>query len=223
MRPLRAWLARFTGLFHQEQHDRELAVELETHLQMHVDDNLRAGMRPEEARRRALIKLGGLEQTKEQYRDRRGFHGFEILVQDVWFGLRMLRKNPGFTAVAVITLALGIGANTAIFSVVNAFLFQRLPYAQAERLVFLNQQYRRAGQAISYPNYIDWQAQNTVFERMGAIQPGTFVLTIGGEAHLIAGSHISEGFLPTLNVEPILGRRILPSDDQPGAHSSSSA
>ena len=217
MRLTRAWLARFAGLFHQEQRDRELVAELETHLQMHVDDNLRAGMGPEEARRRALIKLGGLEQTKEQYRDRRGFHGFEMLVQDVWFGLRMLRKNPGFTAVAVVTLALGIGANTAIFSVVNAFLLQPLPYPQAERLVFLNQQYRGESESISYPNYLDWQAQNTVFERMGAIQPGSFVLTMGGEAHLISGSRISEAFLPTLKVDPILGRRMLLTDDQPGS------
>src|ERR1700719_5294381 len=125
MRRLRAWLVRLGGLFNKEIRDHELSAEMESHLQLHIDDNLRAGMSAEEARRQALLKLGGIEQTKEAFRDRRGLPVLETFLQDLRFAARMLRKNPGVTTVVVLTLALGVGANTAVFGLVNGLLLQR--------------------------------------------------------------------------------------------------
>src|SRR6266568_6246834 len=104
MRRLRAWCARLAGLFGTGRRERELADELESHLQMHVEDNLRAGMSPEEARRTALIRLGGIEPIKESYRDRRGVPGLEVLGRDLRFGARLFRRNPAFTTIALSTL-----------------------------------------------------------------------------------------------------------------------
>lgn len=138
MRRLRAWFFRFAGLFNRQRREHELADELQSHLQLHIEDNLGSGMTPVEARRQALIKLGGVEQTKEIFRDRRGIPLVESLIQDVRYGLRMLAKSPGFTAIALLTLALGIGGTTAIFSVIYGVLVDPWPYRDSDRLAVLH-------------------------------------------------------------------------------------
>jgi predicted permease len=218
MRRLRAWLLRWGGLLRKEQREREFVEEMEAHLQMHIEDNLRSGMGPEEARRQALIKLGGLQQAKELYQDRRGLPALETLWQDMRFGLRMLRKSPGFTAVAVLTLALGIGANTAIFSIVNGVLLNPLPFPHPEQLVVLHESKPNFDHgSISYPNFQDWRKDNHTFSSMATSRGYYFSLTGTGAAEQLNGQFMTADFFETLGVKPILGRTFTHAEELPGA------
>jgi len=215
MRPLRAWFARLGGLFAKQRRDRELADELESHVQLHIDENLRAGMPPEEARRQALIQLGGVEQTKESYRDRRSLPWLETLLQDIRFGLRMLRKNPGFTTVAVLTLALGIGANTAIFSVVNAVLLRPLPYRDSSRLVWATERFpfNRGGATVISPDFVSWNQQNDVFAKIAAFGNGAGANLSGiTEPVRVRTTGVTTNFFDMLGIQPALGRHFLPGE-----------
>ncbi len=181
MRQLHAWILRFLSLFGKAQNDREITEELNSHLQLHIDDNLRAGMTPEEARRQALIQLGGIEQTKEIYRERCGIPFLETLWQDLHFGARMLRKSPGFTVIAVLTLALGIGANAAIFSAIYSVLLRPLPFAHSDRLVALfgaNPALNVYRNPLSYPNFVSIRDHANSFDQLAAYS--NWAMNIGG-------------------------------------------
>jgi putative ABC transport system permease protein len=220
MRLLRAWFLRLAELFHRERRDRELAEELESHLQMHIEDNLRSGMSPKEARRNALIKLGGVEQTKESYRDRRGFPVVETLLQDIRFTLRILLKTPVITLVALLSLALGIGANTAIFSLIDTVMLRLLPVQNPEELVQVLRQspLYANGPVPSFTNPL-WEQlreQQDVFSGTFAWSAEDFDLADGGEAQFVRGLYASGEFFSTLGVHPIAGRIFTAADDRRG-------
>src|ERR1043165_1522268 len=171
MRQLRAWLLRFKGVFSKGGRERDFAHELESHLQMHIDDNIRAGMSPQEAKRVAVLKLGGVDQTKEAYRDRATIPLLESVMQDLRFTLRQFRRNPAFTVTAVLTLAAAIGANTAIFSVVNGVLLRPLPYPNSDRVVNITTRSTLRGLDdlnLSDAEFNEFKEQTQTFEKMAA-------------------------------------------------------
>jgi len=209
MRRLRAWMWRLADLVRGRHRDADLAEELESHLQLHVDAGIRAGMTPDEARRVAILKLGGLEATKEAYRDRRGVPIVDQTIRDVSYALRSLRRAPAFTLAAVVTLALGIGANAAIFSIVNAVLLKPLPYADAGRLVavWATDSHRGASRDVqAYMNFVDIRAQSTSFDRMAAYAIRNVVLSGAGGAELAEAVKMTPGLFDTLGVHVAKGR-----------------
>ena len=223
MRELRALLVRLAGMFCKERRERELAQELESNLQFHIEDNLRAGMTPEEARRRALIGLGGLEQTKEIYRDRRGLPGVETLLQDLRYGARTLRKAPGFTTVAVITLALGIGANSAIFSTISGILLRKPTVANPDQVVMLLSVSRSRGledspeRPASAPDFLSWREQTRAFNGLAAMDAWhDYTFTGQGSPEHVMGMRVSANFFQLLGVSAAQGRTFVPGEDQPG-------
>jgi putative ABC transport system permease protein len=220
MRRLRAWFLRLAGLLNKQRREHELADELESHLQLHIEDNLRAGMTPVEARRQALMKLGGVEQTKEIYRDRRGFPLVEALFQDVRYGLRTLRRSPGFTSVAVLTLALGIGANTAIFSVIYGGLLNPLPYADSHRLVVLVSHNKTQGRSVAWitaSEFMDYREKNLVFDEVVGADYEDLLWTGGDLPRAFQGVRVTGNLFRVLGVQPLIGRPLSPTDSEPGA------
>jgi predicted permease len=221
VRRIRAWFLRIAGLFRKEATDRELAAEMEGHLELHIDDNLRAGMNAEEARRQALIKLGGIEQTKEAYRDRKGLPMIETFLQDLRFATRMLRKNLGVTTIVVVTLALGVGANTAIFGLVNGLLLQRLPVHAAEQiaaLVIKSGDSSLGALGFSYPQFVEFREQATpVCEVFGSATGWRVNFTAEGHSDTLTIGGVSSNYFSALGMKPVLGRLVLPGEgEHPG-------
>ena len=215
---LRAWLLRFKGLFLKNARERELADELESHLQMHIDDNIRAGMSPQEARRVAVMKLGGVDQTKEAYRDRATIPFLESAVQDLRFTLRQLRKNPAFTVTATAMVALGIGASVAIFAFVDAALIKPLPYKDPSHLLYVTETTPEIPRGvISYPDYVDWKKLNGVFDSLDVYNQRGYVISTPGGVEMIDSARVTAGFFRTLGVGPLLGRDFAEGEDLPAA------
>src|SRR5215510_3712321 len=227
--PLLARLSSlWRNLFHKVRRERELTEEIDAYLDMLVEQKINEGLDPAEARRAALIELGGKEQVKEKVREARAGYQLDILWQDLRYGLRMLRRNPGFTAVAVLTLALGIGANTAIFSVANAFLIRPFPIKDAERIVDLHRPFTPGWEGFSYPDYIELRKRSGAVADLFAFSPAELALgasgvgskaTVDNEAEELHGLLVTGTYFSSLGGDAALGRTLTPEDDQAdGAH-----
>jgi putative ABC transport system permease protein len=214
---LRLMRARLRGLLFKQSVEREMEDELRFHLRMRAEENVRRGMTPREAERAARVSFGSWARISEACRDIKGGGSVEILIKDVRFGARMLRKNLGFTIVAVITLALGIGANTSIFSVVNAVLLRPLPYPNAERIAAIQELNEKGTRVqVTAANFLDWRAQSTSFEELAAIFTRSTNLAAGDGAERIDLAMTSANFFQVFGVQPYAGRFFLKEDERAG-------
>ncbi|MBO0726679.1 MAG: ABC transporter permease, partial [Blastocatellia bacterium] len=208
------------ALLHRSQAERELDEELRYHIEQQTEQNIRLGMTPEEARAAARKAFGGVEQTKERSRDARGVRWLEELRQDLRYGTRILLKNPGFTLIAVLTLALGIGANTAIFSIVNGVLLRPLPYKDPGQL-FMVFAPRRLDQEfqISSGGFTFLRNQNRIFEQVAAFLPmmDSSSITGDGDPEFLGCLAVSANLFTLLGVEAKYGRTFLPEEERPGS------
>lgn len=221
MASFHSFVSRLAAPFSGKNWSDGLSTEFETHLQLQIDENVRAGMSEREARRAALDKLGAPAVGVESYRERMVFAWLDTLLRDVRYGARSLRRSPGFTAVAILTLALGIGANTAIFSVLNGVLLRALPYVQPDGLYIVHEAGEQDG--ITYPspcvnggNFLLWRQRNRSFSTLAALEPTTVNLALKGEATQVHGARVSYDMLPMLGIRPMLGRGFLPEEDREG-------
>jgi hypothetical protein len=223
VRRLLAYGVRLAGLFTAGKRAREFHAELESHLEMHIDDNLRRGMSPDEARRRALIALGGLQGLRDRYRDRGSIPPMESFTQDLRFALRMLRKAPSFTATAVVILALGIGANGVIFGFVNAVLLKPLNNGRHAELTGLYSGDRTRPDAFrlfSYPEFVDIRRRNNVFAELFAESKTRAGVTENGLTRSAIASYVSANYFRALGATPAIGRFFTGEEEQPGSRAS---
>jgi macrolide transport system ATP-binding/permease protein len=207
---------RVAALFQRHRMEDDLDEELRSHLEMAVEANVSKGMSTEDARREALRSFGGVEQTKELYRDQRGLPMIETTLQDVRFGLRMLRRDPGFTILAMLCLTLGIGANAAVFSWVEGILFRPYPaVSHQERLFALTGTARNEDghTLLSWPDFVDLRRNCTLFDSFLVSKITGTTLSIGDRAERTTGSIVSDNYFDAIGVRPILGRGFEPGED----------
>jgi putative ABC transport system permease protein len=220
----RIW-SRILGSFASDRHDRELAEELDYNIRLLTEANICRGYPPDEAHRLARLAFGSVESVKESYRDQRGLPAFNGIGQDLRYAFRAIRKSPGFAALTILLLALGIGANATLFSIVNAVLLRPLPYPESDRLVWVGATradlpFSSANPgAASYHDFVDWRAQQSVFESLGAYQPtggspGAFL--INGEPVRMEIQRMSADAFAALGVAPAMGRVFNNAEDRPG-------
>jgi len=219
MRRVRVFLLRLFGSLDGRRTQEEVSRELKSHLQLHIEHNLGLGMTPEEARRDALVRLGGLEQARQLYIDQRGLPSMEDFFRDIRLGARVLWKNAGFSLVVVLTLALGIGANTAIFSIVNAVLLKSLPFDSPRRLVVIHEAipvmgYSKMG--VSPPDFTIFAREQKSFEAVAAFQNKQMDVSGTGEPERITVARVSASLFRMLGQQPLFGRVFAPEEDAAG-------
>jgi putative ABC transport system permease protein len=215
---MRTLLARCNAVFRKRSLERSLSEELQCHLDMQIEENLQKGMTPRQARAEALRSFGGVEQVKETYRDRRGLPFLDSLLQDGRFTWRMLFRSPGFTTVAALTLALGIGANTAVFSVVDAVILRPLRFPSPQRLMVIQSSNKDEREAFNTAQgvFLDWRDRAASFEMMAGAELWGSILTGGEQAHPVEVAAVSYGFFQLTGVQPLLGRLFTEDEDRPG-------
>jgi putative ABC transport system permease protein len=221
VKKLHAFLDQITGWFRRKRREQDLQEEFESHLQLHIDDNVRAGMSPEEARRHALIKFGGIEAAKESVREKARFLWIEHAARDLRYAARILRHNPVFAATAILSLALGIGSSVAIFTVADNLLLRPLPYPDASRLVMVwetNAVTHEQHNVVNPGNYINWKHQNTAFSQMAAFFDEYHAVFSDGVRHEELDAQIvTADLLPLLEVQPWRGRFFTKEEDESDA------
>jgi putative ABC transport system permease protein len=215
---MRTFWAKWKAIFRKRSLDQDLDSELQYHLDMQIAENLQKGMPPGRARAEARRSFGGLEQVKELYRDQRAFPALESAILDVRFALRMMRRSPGFTAIAVLTMALGIGASTAVFSVVNAIVMRPLRFHEPQRLmVILSAEKGGARSFLSAQGvYVDWSERETSFESFAGVRSTSMILSGAEQAHQINVAATSYDFLHVIGVQPVMGRSFTREEDRTG-------